>query len=58
MRILGSFILVGVLALGAFVGAEAGGQTLLGIGLPYLAVAVFLWNPGGHPPEVLDESQA
>jgi len=42
MRILGSFILVGVLALGAFVGAEAGGQTLLGIGLPYLAVAVFL----------------
>jgi nitrate reductase gamma subunit len=42
MRILGSFVLVGALALVAFFGAEAGGQALLGIVLPYLAVAVFL----------------
>ena len=42
MRILGPFVLVGVLALGAFLGAEAGGQALFGVGLPYLAVLVFL----------------
>lgn len=42
MRIAGSFLLVGALAAIAFVGAGAGGQALLGIALPYLAVAVFL----------------
>ena len=42
MRFLWSFLLVGVLALVAFFGAQAGAQALFGIVLPYLAVAVFL----------------
>jgi len=42
MRVVSSFLLVGALALMAFVGAQAGGEALLAIGLPYLAVAVFL----------------
>lgn len=42
MRIAGSFILVGALSLAAYAGAQAGGQAVLAIGLPYLAVAVFL----------------
>jgi nitrate reductase gamma subunit len=41
MRIAGSLILVGALALVAFVGAAAGGQAVLAIVFPYLAVAVF-----------------
>ena len=42
MRIAGSFILVGALSLAAFAGAQAGGQAVLAIAFPYLAVAVFL----------------
>lgn len=42
MRVVWSLLLVGVLALIAFFGAQAGGQALFGIVLPYLAMAVFL----------------
>ncbi len=42
MRVVWSLLLVGVLALIAFFGAQAGGQALFGIVLPYFAIAVFL----------------
>jgi len=42
MRIVSPFLLVGALALLAFVGAQAGGEALLAIWIPYLAVAIFL----------------
>jgi nitrate reductase gamma subunit len=41
MRVVSSFLLVGALSLVAFVGARAGGEAFLAIGLPYLAVAIF-----------------
>ncbi|TAM46962.1 MAG: menaquinol oxidoreductase [Acidobacteria bacterium] len=42
MRVVWSLLLVGALALVGFFGAQAGGQALFGIVLPYLAMAVFL----------------
>jgi nitrate reductase gamma subunit len=42
MRVVWSFLLVGALALLAFGGAQAGGEAVFGIVLPYLSIAVFL----------------